>query len=94
MVKWLGICLATQGTRVQSLAGDAPACCRATKPRAPQLLKPIYLRARAPRQEKPPQPDAQTPPAREQTLLSPTGESPHAAMKTQHSQKKKKKIFF
>ena len=32
VVQWLGICLPMQGTRVQSLAGEDPMCCGATKP--------------------------------------------------------------
>ena len=53
VAQWLRIRLPMQGTQVQTLVQEDPACCRATKP-AP---------------------------------FATTRESPHAAMKTQHSQK-------
>ena len=54
MAQWLRIRLPMQGTRVQALAWEDPACCGATKPvpqllslcsraREPQLLKPAHL---------------------------------------------------
>ena len=52
VVQWLRIHLPMQGTQVQSLAWKDPADCRATKPRAPQLLS-LRSRARMPQLLKP-----------------------------------------
>ena len=51
-----------------------------------QLLKPTCPRARAPQQEEPPQWEDRAPQGRVAPLTA-TRESPHTAMKTQHSQK-------
>ena len=93
VAQWLGICLPTQGTRVQALVQEDPTCCGATKPmrhnywaRVPQLLKPVHLEPvlrnkRSPCNEKPGHRNQEKPP------LAATRESPSAATKTQHSQK-------
>ena len=44
VVQWLRIRLPMQGTRVRALVREDPTCCRAPKPREPQLLS---LRSRA-----------------------------------------------
>ena len=43
VVQWLRICLAVQGTWVQSLVWEDSTCQKATKPMQPQLLKPMCL---------------------------------------------------
>ena len=40
MLQWIRVCLPVQGTWVQSLIREDPACCGATKSHALQLLKP------------------------------------------------------
>ena len=55
VAQWLRIHLLMQETWVQSLIWEDDILCEATKPSAPQLLKPAHPRAHAPQQEKPPQ---------------------------------------
>ena len=43
VVQWLRIHLLMQGTRVWALVQEDPTCCRATRARVPQLLKPECL---------------------------------------------------
>ena len=85
VVQWLRICLPMQGTQVQALVREDSTCRRATKPRAPQLLKLAHLepmlRNKRSHHNKP------THRNEEQTLLAPTRESTHTATKTQRSQK-------
>ena len=97
VAQWLRICLPMQGTWVQALVQEDPTCRGATKPvchnywaHTPLLLKPAHLEPmlhnkRSHRNEKPAYHNEEWPPP------TTTRESPHAAMKTQHSQKKKKK---
>ena len=96
VVQWLRICLPMQGTRVQSLVQEDPTCHRTTKPVChnywacmPQLLKPVLLEPmlhnkRNHHNEKPTHRSEESPP------LATTRESPQAATKTPHSQKKRK----
>ena len=92
VVQWLRIRLPMQGTRVQDLVREDPTCCRATKPghhnywaHVPQLLKPArlepVLRNKTSHCNKP------MPAHRNKPPLTTTRESPHAATKTQCSQK-------
>ena len=43
VVQWLRICLALQGTWVQSLVWEDSTCHKATKPVQPQVRKPMCL---------------------------------------------------
>ena len=96
VVQWLRIRLPMQGTRVRALVREDPTCRGATKPVChnywacalelascnywawvPQLLKPAHLEPMHCNEEQAP--------------LAAIRESPHTAMKTQHSQNKTKK---
>ena len=82
-----------QGTQVRALVQEDPTRCGAAKlvshnywARVPQLLKPAHLEPvlrnkRSHCNEKPTHRNKEQPP------LAATREHPHAAMKTQHSQK-------
>ena len=97
VAEWLRICLPRQGTRVRALVREDPTCRGATKPvrhncsaLVPQLLKPAHLESvlhnkRSHLNEKPVHRNKEQPP------LTATRESPHAATKTQCSQKRKLK---
>ena len=100
MAQWLRICLPMQGTWVQALVWEDPTCRGAAKPmhhnywaHVPKLLKPVCPRALVPQLLSPRtttteahEPRAHAP-QQEKPLLTSTRENPHAAMKTQHSQK-------
>ena len=93
VVQWLRIHFAVQGTLVQSLVQEDPACCRATKPvchdyraHVLQLLQSVHLEPalcnnRSCQNENP------TQHSEEQPLPLGTRESPCAAAKTYHGQK-------
>ena len=55
MVQWLRICLAVQGTKVQSLVWEDPTCHRATKPMHLKLehLEPVLHSRRSQQNKKP-----------------------------------------
>ena len=103
VVQWLIICPPMQGTQIRSLVQNDSPCHGATKLLKPRLLslcsrtcelqlwKPSYSGACALQQEKPLQWEARTPQL-EWPLLAAIRESPHAATKTQHSQKYINKI--
>ena len=87
VVQWIRIRLPMQGTQVRSLVREDPTCRGATS-LCTQLLKPTHPRAHAPRQEKPPQREAQA--LLQRVAPTPCSlhlDSPHAATKTQHGQK-------
>ena len=71
---------------VQSLVREDSTCHRATKLRAPQVLKPTRPRAHAWQEERPLQSEPSAP-QRESSLLSAPRENPLSATRTQHSQK-------
>ena len=75
MAHWLRIRLPVQGMQVRALVREDPHATEQLSPCA-TTAEARTPRAHAPQQEKPP--------------LSATGKSPHAATKTQCSQKKKK----
>ena len=50
LVQWWGVCLPTQGTRIQSSVWEDPTCQGATGPACPQLLKLTCPRARSPQE--------------------------------------------
>ena len=99
VVQWIRICLLMQRTWVQSLVWEDSKCLQATKPVLPQVLSlgAAATEAQVPRtvlRNKRSHPKRSPCTAtREQPLLSTTGESPCAAMKTKHNQKHKINIF-
>ena len=97
VVQWLRIRLPRQGTRVRALVREDPTCRGATKPVSHNYwacaLEPASHNcwahvpgARAPQQEEPQQWEACAPQQSSPRSQQPR-ESPHAAMKTQWSQK-------
>ena len=102
VIQWLRIRLPMQRTWVWSLVQEDSTCCGATKdckPQllslwsspGPQLLKPTCPRICALQQERPSRWQARALQLEINSPLVATRESLHAAMKTQSSQKKKKK---
>ena len=88
-VQWIRVRLPMQGTWVWSLVLEDPTCHRTTKPVHHNYWA-LRPRASAPQQKKPPQWEAWAPQLESSpSPLAITRESPHGAMKTQHSQKLK-----
>ena len=90
VVQWLRICLPRQVTQVQSLLQEDPTYLRATMPI--NCWSPCAW-SLCTRQEEPPQWEVPTPQL-ESSLHSPQPEKAHTAMKTQHSQIKRKIEIF
>ena len=87
VVLWLRIHLPMQGTWFGSRIGDDPTCSRATKPQLLSLhaQSPISTAREAPAMR------SSHSAAREQPQFAASRESPHVAMKAQHSQKQNSK---